>query len=282
MLKKIVKVLSVAAVLATAASAAGPKCTIYNFLDQGKNYMRYITGSEFYKAFTGNYKNMSSTSKSLAMKSAIEGGIKQGIVNRIKNDLALTDMTLHLKDPYGQTFTINLQDATLNVYKYYYSHLYKKLKYANKSYRQQFIAAAIDISDFMYIISLKEYKKVKEAYIELAKTFANNGSIKSVPFLALVIIKEAANLQNLSSNPDYYNNDLEAIISGVVRGYIVAQRDRELKRYIPSEFLDFAFYTMTGNFEKADQIILKEIQRGGGFTGIMQYCLVEQLKYRNR
>jgi len=282
MLKKIVKVLSVAAVLATAASAAGPRCTIDNFLDQGKNYMKYVIESEFYKAFTGNYKNMSSTSKSLEMQSTIQGGIN-GIVNRIKNDLGLTDVTLHLKNSYGQTFTINLQDATLNVYKYYYSHLYKKLKYANKSYRQQFIAAAIDIADFMYIISLKKYKEVKEAYIRLAKTFADRGrSIKSVPFLALVIIKEAENLQNLSNNPNYYNSDLEAIISGIIRGYIVAQRDRELKRYIPSEFLDFAFYTMTGNFEKADQIILKEIQKGGGFTGIMQYCLVEQLKYRNR
>ena len=248
MLKKIVKVLSVAAVLATAASAAaGPRCTIDNFLDQGKNYMKYVIESEFYKAFTGNYKNMSSTSKSLEMQSTIQGGIN-GIVNRIKNDLGLTDVTLHLKNSYGQTFTINLQDATLNVYKYYYSHLYKKLKYANKSYRQQFIAAAIDIADFMYIISLKKYKKVKEAYIRLAKTFANQGrSIKSVPFLALVIIKEAENLQNLSNNPNYYNSDLEAIISGVVRGYIVAQRDRELKRYIPHEFLDFAFYGTVRN-----------------------------------
>lgn len=278
MFKKIVKVISVAAVLATAAAANGPKCTIYTFLDQGKYYMQNLKKTEIYKDLTG-ISSFDSAMNSINMQSRITG-IRKGAAQRIKDDLALSSMTLNLKDMNGQTFTINLQDATLNTYKYFYIHLYNELETKDKSYRQQFAAAAIDMSDFMYFIS---YTKARNLYINFAKVFlSKNVSLNQIPYAFLVLFREAKNMQQLVRKPKFFNDEFGSIATGVVRGYIVAQRDRELRKYIPKDFLDFSFYVMTGNFRKADKIVLKEIQKGGGFVDIMQYCVIEQLKYKNR
>ena len=280
-MKKIFLGISAAAVLVTSAIAAKePRCTIYNFLDQGKNYMKNIKKTEIYKSLTGDFgeEQISNIEKSIRMRATIEGGIREGAVQRIKDDLALTDMTLHLRDKNGQTYTINLQDATLNAYKYFYVHLYNMLKTKDSSYRNQFAAAAIDISDFLFLIS--KYDDIAEAYKKFSKFAKKSIPLKSQPFMALVLLKEAKNMQKLSYNQKFWGFEFGSITTGVVRGYIVAQRDPELRKYIPQEFLDFAFYVITGNFNKADKIVLKEIQKGGGFTGIMQYCLVEQIIHK--
>jgi len=72
------------------------------------------------------------------------------------------------------------------------------------------------------------------------------------------------------------------LISNIVRGYIRVHRYYQFIKSIPEEVLNFAYYVITRKFDKADEITLKEIQKGVGFRGIMLYCLVEQLKYRNR
>jgi len=280
MLKKIIKTISVAAVLTTTLMAAGPKCTINNFLDQGQNYLQNLSKSKI-------YKNLNSKSNKVGdgiEKMAAIAGIKEGAARRIKDDLGLSNMTLNLKDLNGQTFTISLQDATLNAYKYFYIHLYNKLKEEQikygKSYVDQFAAAAIDMSDFLYFVSKPQ---MSAKYKTFGKNLRKNRDFfEASPFLTLVYLREPANLQKLTEEPEFFNGEFGSIATGVVRGYIVAQRDYQLKRSIPEEVLNFAYYVITGKFDKADEITLKEIQKGGGFTGIMQYCLVEQLKYRNR
>ena len=280
MFKKIVKVISVAAVLATTAIAAGPKCTIYTFLDQGKNYMKNITSNEIFGALNNSSNSNKSNINKYVEEKGVIAGIRKGAAQRIKDDLALSSMTLNLKDMNGQTFTINLQDATLNTYKYFYIHLYNILKNKDANYQQQFAAAAIDMSDFMYFIS--KYYKFREGYKNFARAVTPKMPLKSVPFMSLVLLREAANLKRLSYNQQFFGPEFGSIATGIVRGYIVVQRNGELRKYIPKDFLDFAFYVITGNFRKADKIVLKEIQKDGGFAGIMQYCLIEQLKYKNR
>ena len=282
MFKKAIKILSVAAVLATSAIAAdGPRCTIYTFLDQGKYYIQNIKKTETYTELTGDFgnKNISNKEKSIRMQTTIEG-IKRGAARRIMDDLALSSMSLNLKDRNGQTFTINLQDATLNAYKYYYVHLYNILKDKDDSYKKQFAAAAIDIADFLYFVA---DSRIRDKYIYFAKGFLNAKiHLDEIPFIFLVFSEEAKNMQKLVKNPKFFEYEFGSITTGLVRGYIVAQRDRELRKYIPKSFLDFAFYVITGNYRKADKIILKEIQKGGGFTGIMEHCLLQQLKYMGR
>jgi len=286
MFKKILTTISAAMVLATSAIAAGaasgPRCTIYTFLDQGEYYMKNIKKTETHAALTGDFgdKNLSNVNKAIRMQAMIDGGIRGGATQRIMNDLALSNMSLSLKDRNGQTFTINLQDATLNAYKYYYVHLYRMLETKDKNYRQQFAAAAIDIADFMLFVST--FPKIRNLYIDFAKTFLNkNIPLNYTPYAFLIFLGEAKDMQKLVKNQKFFEYEFGSITTGLVRGYIVAQRDRELRKYIPRSFLDFAFYVITGNYRKADKIVLKEIQKGGGFTSAIKYCSLQQLKYKN-
>jgi len=289
MFKKILTTISVAAILTTSAIAAsGPRCTIYTFLDQGKYYMKNIKKTEIYAALTGDFgdRNLSNINKAIRMQTTIKGGIRGGATQRIMDDLALSSMTLNLKDKNGQTFTINLQDATLNAYKYYYVHLYRMLETKDKNYRQQFAAAAIDIADFMLVVST--YPGMRSFYIDFAKTLLNkevllneNVPLSYISYAFLVFLGEAKDMQKLVKDPKFFGWEFGSITTGLIRGYIVAQRDRKLRKYIPRSFLNFAFYVITGNYRKADKIILGEIQKGGGFTDIIKYCSLQQLKYKN-
>jgi hypothetical protein len=93
-------------------------------------------------------------------------------------------------------------------------------------------------------------------------------------------------MQQSVKKEGFFGYEFGSIATGVVRGYIVAQRDKGLRGLIPKQYLDFAFYIMTGEFDKADKIAIREIQelngKAGGFVQIMNFCLMQQIKYKNR
>ena len=93
-------------------------------------------------------------------------------------------------------------------------------------------------------------------------------------------------MQQSVKKEDFFGYEFGSIATGVVRGYIVLQRDRELRSLVPKQYLDFALYVMTGEFDKADKIAIREIQdlngKKGGFAQIMFFCLMQQIKHKNR
>ena len=111
-MKRLVKILSVAAVLTTTAFASansgGPLCTIYTFLDQGAFYFINLPKSEIFKAIKELEDGVESSGfpndveeNALKLNAIINSGIREGATQRIKDDLGLNNMTLELRDKNG-------------------------------------------------------------------------------------------------------------------------------------------------------------------------------------
>jgi hypothetical protein len=266
MIKKIILTISAAAVFATSA-VANELCSIGDVGTLGIEYLKKVSDTDFFKAFDNLNKKMNKNDL-IVTKATIEGGT-EGALSRIQKDKQINDMSLTLKDKNGYTYNITIKQAIQNCAKYYFYHLplyliNDKDPHKGAGERISEAANALYITDLFYMFG--RYNDFKNNFIK-SKTFKwFNDDIKAkdkefakldASVLMLKYTKEIKDwVKIIKSNT--YKGDLYAVaLEGLIEGYIELQRDPRLKSVVPEIFIDFAVAVMSGNFDKADEILKK-------------------------